>query len=64
METAVEEQFRKLTLRLHRLSPPVFTRTLDAIHLATAQHYAATELVGTDAGLRKSALAIALKVFP
>lgn len=64
MDSAVEERFRNLTLRLYRLTPPVFTRTLDAIHLATADIHAATELVATDVNLRKCAVAIGLKVFP
>jgi predicted nucleic acid-binding protein len=64
MDSAVEERFRNLTLRLHRLVPPVFTRTLDAIHLATADNHAATGLVVTDVNLRKCAVAIGLKIFP
>src|SRR5882672_107019 len=31
IDHATEYRFRKLGLQLHRLSPPVFTRTLDAI---------------------------------
>ena len=64
MDSAVEERFRNLTLRLHRLVPPVFARTLDAIHLATADNHAATGLVVTDVNLRKCAVAIGLKIFP
>jgi predicted nucleic acid-binding protein len=64
MDGAVEERFRNLTLRLHRLAPPVFTRTLDAIHLATADSRAAAEFVVTDINLRRCAVTIGLKVFP
>ena len=64
MDEATEDRFRKLTLQLHRLLPPVFTRTLDAIHLGTADLHKATEFVDTDANLRKCAVAIGLKVFP
>jgi uncharacterized protein with PIN domain len=64
MDGAVEERFRNLTLRLHGLTPPVFTRTLDAIHLATADICAATEFVVTDANLRRCGVAIGLKIFP
>ncbi len=64
MDTALEERFRNLTLRLHRLAPPVFTRTLDAIHLATADLHGAKELIATDENLRKCAAAIGLRVFP
>ena len=64
MDGAVEERFRNLTLRLHRLTPPVFTRTLDAIHLATADICAAAEFVVTDTNLRRCGVAIGLKIFP
>jgi predicted nucleic acid-binding protein len=64
MDGATEDQFRKLTLMLHRLAPPIFTRTLDAIHLATAQLHQAVELIATDVNLRKCAVAIGLKIFP
>src|SRR4051794_21536121 len=36
LSSAVEDQFRQLVARLHRLSPPIFTRTLDGMHLASA----------------------------
>jgi len=64
MDAAVEARFRAVTLQLHRLSPPVVTRTFDAIHLATAALHQAEGFVATDANLRKCADAIALKVFP
>ena len=64
MDGALEERFRNLTLRLHRLAPPIFTRTLDAIHLATADMHGANELIATDVNLRKCATAIGLRVFP
>ena len=64
MDAATEDRFRKLTLRLHRLSPPVFARTLDGIHLATADLHNAAEFVVADTNLRKCAMAIGLKVYP
>ena len=64
MNGDTEDHFRKLTLMLHRLTPPLFTRTLDAIHLATAQLHQAVELVATDVNLRKCAVAVGLKIFP
>lgn len=64
MSAAIEERFRKPALKLHRLAPPVFTRTLDAIHLATAELHQADQFVATDVNLRKCAAAIGLKVFP
>ena len=64
MDLAIEEHFRQLALRLHRFTPPVLTRTLDAIHLATADFYVADQLVANDGNLRKCAAAIGWKVFP
>ena len=64
MNAAVEKRFHGLTLHLHRSTPPTFARTLDAIHLATADVCGATEIVATDNILRKCATAIGLKVFP
>src|ERR1700735_2477817 len=36
IQEAEEDRFRNLVLRLYRSKPPLFTRTLDGIHLATA----------------------------
>ncbi len=60
----VENRYRDLVLRLHRLKPPIVARTLDCIHIATAELIGAEEVVVTDAGWRKAASAIGLKVFP
>lgn len=64
MSPAVEERFRRLVPQLHRLTPPLITRTLDGIHLATADLHRAAEVVATDANFRKCAVALGLKVFP
>lgn len=64
MNRTVETRFQQLALKLHRLTPPIFTRTLDAIHLATADLAQAVELVATDLNLRTCGCAIGLKVFP
>jgi predicted nucleic acid-binding protein len=63
-DEAVESRCRHLVLQLHRSKPPVVARTLDCIHLATANLIGAEEVVVTDAGFRKAAAAIGLKVFP
>ena len=60
----VEARYRNLVLRLHRLRPPIKARTLDGIHVATAELIGAEEVVVTDTGLRKSASALGLKIFP
>ena len=64
MDHSVEERFRNLLLRLRQMSPPVFTRTLDGIHIATADLHNADEFVATDTNLRKCATAIGLKLYP
>lgn len=61
---AVEIRYQEMVLRLHRLRPAVATRTLDCIHVATADLAGVEEVVVTDAGFRKDALAIGLTVFP
>ena len=63
-DETVESRYHNLVLRLHRLKPPVVARTLDCIRLATAELIGAEEVVVMDAGLRKAAAAIGLKVFP
>ena len=60
----VEARYRNLVLRLHRLTPPIKARTLDCIHIATAELVGAEELVVTDTGFRKAATALGLKIFP
>ena len=64
MSDPVEERFRNLVLRLCRSQPPLLTRTLDGIHIATSDLHGAAEFVSTDGNLRKCATAIGLKVFP
>jgi len=61
---AAEIRFQELVLRLHRQQPAMVARTLDCIHLATADLAGVDEVVVMDAGFRKAALAIGLKVFP
>jgi uncharacterized protein with PIN domain len=64
MSAAVESRFQQLVLRLHRLNPPLRVRTLDGIHVATADLQGADALVATDSKMRKCAAAIGLKVYP
>ena len=64
MGSGVEDRFRQLGLRLQRLSPPLATRTLDGIHLATAELHNAAEVIATDANLRKCAVALGHLVYP
>ena len=64
MHEAEEERFRNLVLRLCRSKPPLFTRTLDGIHVATAVLHGATEFISTDLNMRRCAAAIGLNVYP
>ena len=64
MNETTEDRFRNLVLRLCRSKPPLFTRTLDGIHVATADLHGATEFVFTDGNMRKCAAAIGLAVYP
>ena len=64
MHEAEEDRFRNLVLRLYRSKPPLFTRTLDGIHIATAVLHGATEFVSTDLNMRRCAAAIGLAVYP
>jgi uncharacterized protein with PIN domain len=64
MHEAEEDRFRNLVLRLYRSKPPLFTRTLDGIHVATADLHGASELVSTDLHMRRCAAAIGLAVYP
>jgi predicted nucleic acid-binding protein len=61
---AEEDRFRNMVLRLYRSKPPLFTRTLDGIHVATAVLHGATEFVSTDLNMRRCAAAIGLAVYP
>jgi hypothetical protein len=64
MHETEEDQFRNLVLRLYRSKPPLFTRTLDGIHVATAVLHGATEFISTDLNMRRCAAAIGLDVYP
>jgi uncharacterized protein with PIN domain len=64
MHEAEEDRFRNLVLRLCRSKPPLFTRTLDGIHIATAVLHGATVIVSTDLNMRRCAAAIGLGVYP
>ena len=64
MREAEEDRFRHLVSRHYQAKPALFTRTLDGIHIATADLHGATEFVSTDVNLRKCAAAIGLALFP
>ena len=62
MSAAIEERFRKLIQQLRGSNPPLLIRTLDGIHLATAD--TKHTMVATDGNLRKCSAALGLQVFP
>src|ERR1035438_1674697 len=64
MGSPVETIFQQLVLRLHRLKPPLVVRTLDGIHIATADFHGSDALVATDTHMRKCAAAIGLRLYP
>ena len=64
MDSPLETRFQQLVLRLQHLNPPLEVRTLDGIHIATADLHGADALVATDANMRKCAAAIGLKLYP
>ncbi|MGD0262683.1 MAG: type II toxin-antitoxin system VapC family toxin [Verrucomicrobiota bacterium] len=64
LDSVLEARFQQLVLRLHRLNPPLVVRTLDGIHIATADLRGADALVATDTSMRKCAAAIGLKLYP
>lgn len=63
-DARTETEFRALILQLPRRKPPIVVRTLDAIHLATAQLLPADEVVTLDSHMRAGAAAFGLKLFP
>ena len=64
MNALVETRFQQLLLRLHRMNPPLVVRTLDGIHIATADLHGADALVATDTSMRKCAAGIGMKLYP
>jgi len=64
LSPAVEIAFRQVLDRCFQLKPPLLIRTLDAIHLASAQVAVETEIVATDQRLRAVAKTLGCTLFP
>ena len=64
IDRALEARFQQVLLRLLRMSPQLMARTLDGIHIATADLHGAEEMVATDANMRRCAASIGLKFYP
>ena len=60
----VEAEFNRVLDVVHRRTPPLFLRTLDAIHIASARVAGETEIVATDKRLREAAVLLGFTLFP
>jgi uncharacterized protein len=64
MDSAVVEKFEAIIEQCYRRSPPLYLRTLDAIHLSTATVVEESEIVATDKRLREAALGLGFSIYP
>ncbi len=66
--TAVDEnvrvQFEDVIKRCYSQTPPIYLRTLDALHVAAARVAGETEIVATDRRLREAAALLGFQLFP
>ena len=60
----VRREFERVVKRCFAQTPPVFIRTLDALHIAAANTAGETEIVATDKRLREAAGLLGFAVFP
>lgn len=60
----VEAEFNQIVEVCYRRTPPLFIRTFDAIHLASARVAGETEIVVTDKRLRDAAGLLGFALFP
>ena len=61
---AVRANFERVVEQCCSRTPPVFIRTLDALHIASASAVAETEIVATDRRLRAAATLLGFQLFP
>ncbi|HRQ87888.1 MAG TPA: type II toxin-antitoxin system VapC family toxin [Bacteroidia bacterium] len=64
IDEEVRSGFDAIVGNCHGQSPPIFIRTLDAIHLASARAAGEAEIVTTDLRLRDAAIFEGFDVFP
>ena len=64
LDERVTAEFERVVEKCLGRMPPLFIRTLDAMHLATAIIAGETELVTTDKRLREAASLLGLTLFP
>ncbi len=61
---AVRAEFERVIERCCSNTPPVFIRTLDALHIASARVVGEAEIVATDRRLRDAATLLGFQLFP
>jgi predicted nucleic acid-binding protein len=62
--TDVRAEFERIVERCCSQTPPVFIRTLDSLHIASACAVGETEIVATDRRLREAATLLGFQLFP
>ncbi|MEN9637734.1 MAG: hypothetical protein RL077_6138 [Verrucomicrobiota bacterium] len=60
----VEAEFNRIVDLCYLRTPPLFIRTFDAIHLASARVAGETEIVASDKRLREAARVLGFALFP
>jgi predicted nucleic acid-binding protein len=63
-DSVVRQEFHFLVEQCHARIPPIYIRTNDALHLAAARCYGASEIVATDKRVRDASIFAGFKVFP
>ena len=61
---AIRAEFERVVERCCSQTPPVFIRTLDALHIASARAAGETEIVATDKRLCEAAMLLGFQLFP
>lgn len=64
LDDAMRIEFERVIEKCLSQAPPLFVRTLDALHLAAASVAGETEFVATDRRLRAAAPAVGFTLFP
>lgn len=60
----VRAEFERVVEQCCSQTPPIFIRTLDALHIASARAVGETEIVATDKRLRDAARLLGFQLFP
>ena len=60
----VRAEFERVVEKCYLQTPPIFIRTIDALHVAAALAVGETEIVATDRKLRDAATLLGFQLFP